>query len=74
MHIYLDPPIRFLSLHHKKPHPPKTKKMYVYLDPPIKFFSYHGNGETIRLGQEIQCLPYAEFYLLSFLNYIYKFI
>ena len=27
----------------------------------IKFFSLHGNGDTMRIGQEIQCLPYAGF-------------
>ena len=27
----------------------------------IFFFSLHGNGDTIHIGQEIQCLPYAEF-------------
>ena len=28
------------------------------------FFSLYGNGDTIRIGQEIQCLPYAGFLLL----------
>ena len=29
--------------------------------PPIKLFSLHGNGDIIRIGPEIQCLPYAFF-------------
>ena len=28
----------------------------------------YGIGATIRIGQEIQCLPYAEFFLLCFMN------
>ena len=30
---------------------------------PIYFFSIYGNGDTIRIGQEIQCLPPAGFFL-----------
>ena len=37
--------------------PPKkwtiTKKNYIY---PLSVFSLHGNGDPIRIGQEIQCL------------------
>ena len=25
----------------------------------IRFFPLYGNGDTIRIGREIQCLPYA---------------
>ena len=28
----------------------------------IRFFSLHGNGDTICIGQEIQCLLYAGFF------------
>ena len=34
------------------------------LDPPIEAFSLHDNGNTIRIGREIQCLPHAGFFLL----------
>ena len=38
-----------------------TTKKYQNLDIPIKFFSLHVQGETIRIGKKIQCLPYAGF-------------
>ena len=32
------------------------------IDPFIKFlFYFHGDGDTIRFGQEIQCLAFAGF-------------
>ena len=37
------------------------------MNPTIKFVSPHGNGDTIRNGQEIQCLSYVGFFL-SFLG------
>ena len=37
--------------------------MYVDL-PPVKDFSL-GVGATIRIGQEIKCLPYAEFLVVN---------
>ena len=40
-----------------------------FLDTIIKFFFLlHGNGDTLRLGREIQCLPYAGFFSLLFLS------
>ena len=36
------------------------KLIYIYILP-LSFFSLHGNGDTIRIGQEIQCLSYAGF-------------
>ena len=49
--------------------PPQQKKLKPQkkksLDPPIKILSLHGNGDTIRIGREIQCLPYAGFYCYS---------
>ena len=33
------------------------KKRKTSLDPFIKFFSLHGNGDTIGIDREIQCLP-----------------
>ena len=41
----------------------------LFLNPPKKpfdakkkfFFSLHGIGDTIHIGREIQCLPYAGF-------------
>ena len=44
-----------------------NKKIEIKIDPPIKFFSLHGNGDTIRNGKEIQCLPYAGFFSSFFL-------
>ena len=29
--------------------------------PQLSLFSLHGNGDTIRIGQELQCPPYARF-------------
>ena len=50
----------------------KTK--YIYFEPPFYFFFvkpplnknffstfFQGNGDTICMGQEIQCLPYPTF-------------
>ena len=31
---------------------------------PINFFSLHGNGDTVRMGQEIPCLPYKEIFFI----------
>ena len=36
---------------------PSLKKFF-----DLQFFSLYTNGDTIRIGQEIQCLPYAGFY------------
>ena len=38
------------------------KKNYFYRKKSLKIF--HGNGATIRIGQEIYCLPYAGFFIL----------
>ena len=43
----------------------KTKQKLKKLNPPIMFFSLHGNGDTIRIGREIQCLPYAGFFFIK---------
>ena len=32
------------------------------MDPLNKFLSLHGSGDTIGIGREIQCLPYAGFF------------
>ena len=37
----------------------KNKKNKI---PPLSLFSLHGNGDTIRICQEIQCLPCAGFF------------
>ena len=40
----------------------RKKKRKTSLDPLIKFFSLHGNGDTIGIGREIQCLLQAGFF------------
>ena len=37
------------------------------IGPPLSFFSLHGKGDTIRIGQEIQCVQYAGFFLPNIL-------
>ena len=49
---------------------PEKKNIYIKeikkIYPPINFFfSLHGNGDTIRIGREIQCLPYSRFFNFS---------
>ena len=56
----VDPPLKKRSTSKQKK---LKKKKNNNVDPPIHFFSLHGNGETIRIGREIQCLPYAGFLL-----------
>ena len=41
-----------------------------YLYPPIKFFLLHGIGATIPSGREIQCLPYAKFFVVVIPNLV----
>ena len=48
--------------------PPRKKIFKKIVFPKLKFFylilrENHGIGIIIRIGQEIQCLPYAEFFL-----------
>ena len=42
----------------------KKKKLFKLKknDPSIRLISIHDNGDTICIGQEIQCLPYAGLY------------
>ena len=39
------------------------EKQKITRSPPLSLFSLHGNGDTIRIGQEIQCLQYAGFFV-----------
>ena len=48
----------------------KKKKIKI----PHLIFSIHGNGDTIRIGQEIQCLPSAGFFRLKMLQIVLTYI
>ena len=63
----MDPRTIFFEPHQKKKILTTQKYIYIYLDPTIELFlSLHCNGDTICIGQEIQCLPCTEFFLAQF--------
>ena len=46
---------------------PSSKYIHIFgFRSPHYIFSLHGNGDSIQIGQEIQCLPYAFFFSFSF--------
>ena len=58
IYLYLlTPPQKFVEL----PQQQKLKKIIQKRHPQLSFSFVHGKGDTIRISQEIQCLPYAGF-------------
>ena len=59
----------------KKMNPPALKNL-MNLTPKKNLdrhyiFSFHGNGDSIRIGWEIQFLPHAEFFKVNLKKFIF---